>query len=559
LPQDLLLFSHSVVAASLSASNFFFWKTSNYFDAPAAVKPLLHTWSLGVEEQFYLFLPAFLVVFRRCLRNRLYIAIWLVALGSFVWSVIDVRVDPGAAFYLPFTRTWELLTGTIIAIPTTPLPLSKILRECIASLGAVGIAASVFILTQNTPFPGAYALLPCLSTAAVILAGQQGTTLVGRLLSLGPIAFVGVISYSLYLWHWTLLVFGKIAILKNYDVTSEAIYVLIPIMSFIMAYISWRFIETPFRKGPRRPTKSTVFKFGVACVLVSCSSALLISSTDGMVNRFSTSTDALGSYLDYGTSYPDASNAVFEPHICFLDRGDAVAEFDTKRCLAFAPGKTPVLIFGDSHAENLYYGLKNAFPKVHFLRATSSACPPTLDQGPGSSGLCKEFVAKVLNDYIPRKSITMVLLNASWGRSDLDRLTHTIDLLHDRGVHVILFGPLPEYDIALPRLLIKSNLDGKIDYAPEHLQRMPLVLDDKMRWMAKEAWAVPYVSLITLLCPATRCLEYAAPGVPLEFDNNHLTLQGSVYLGRKIEMKYPNIFAQGFPSEGDIGRLSESR
>jgi peptidoglycan/LPS O-acetylase OafA/YrhL len=542
LPQDLISYSRSMLAASLSSSNFYFWMTSNYFDAPAAGKPLLHTWSLAVEEQFYLVFPIFIMAVHRYFRKYLTFIVAGVAIISLGWSVVDVKLDAGAAFYLPFTRAWELLTGTLLALRVIPFPVSRISRECIAALGGAGIVVAALRLTQNTPFPGAYALLPCLGAAAIIFAGQHGTTWTGRLLSQSGIVFIGLISYSLYLWHWPLLVFSKIALLGPYDLPPAGTYLLLPVISFVIAAGSWKFIETPFRKGPRRPSKSAVFKFGAACIAVLSSAAFVIVSMHGLPGRFPSSAIAMADYLNYSASHPREQNAMFETGSCYLDRHEPVADFDEQHCLAPTPGKKQVLVFGDSHAADLQYGLKAAFPTVQFLQATASACPPTLEQVAESTAECKGFVEKVLVNFIPDRSIKTVLLNANWSAGQLENLADTIKLLRGEGVDVVLMGPVPKYDQALPRLLSKSLISGKVDYARAHLDPGSGLLDEQMKRLANENWHVPYVSLMSILCPGAKCVEYAAPGVPLEFDQTHLTLQGSEYLGREINSRFPALF-----------------
>jgi peptidoglycan/LPS O-acetylase OafA/YrhL len=542
LPPDVVLFSRSMLASTLSASNFYFWATSNYFEAPAAVMPLLHTWSLAVEEQFYILFPIFIVFVHRYLPKYLRVVVIVVAVMSFVWSVVDVRLDPGAAFFLPFTRVWELLLGTVLALRVIPAPRSQVLRECLAVGGALGILLPIFVLTQNSPFPGENALLPCAGAGAIILAGQDGKTITSRLLSWKPVVFLGLISYSLYLWHWPLLVFSRIAVFRTMDVPVAHVHLVLAILSIVIAAASWRFVETPFRAGPLRPRKRTILIFGAACVTVFGIAALFLSSTRGFSGRYPPSVSVIASYGNYKESYPGEFEVVFGLGHCFLDRNEAVADFDEAGCLAAVSGKKQVLVFGDSHAANLRYGLESSFPNVHFLQATSSACPPTLAQRPTSTRECKQFVNEVVNEYIRRKGITTVLLTAEWSMGDLQNLTNTVDLLRERGVSTIIFGPLPEYDTDLPRQLAKTILKGKVDYAALHLNPWQRILDEKMGHIAEDKWHVRYVSPLNILCPRADCIEYAAPNVPLEFDSNHLTLRGSEFLARAIYVQSPHLF-----------------
>jgi len=550
LPPDVASFGSSMLAASLSVSNFYFQQNSNYFDAPAAVRPLLHTWSLAVEEQFYVVLPIFIVVIQRYLPKYMRVIVVSCAIASFVWSVVDVRLDPGAAFFLPFTRAWELLLGTILALRIIPVPRARILRECLSAFGILAILRSLLVLTVNTPFPGEHALLPCLASGAIILAGEEGETLAGRLLSQRPVVFIGLISYSLYLWHWPLLVFSKIAVFKTLDVPASGTNLLLAVMSIAIAAASWWFVETPFRTGRHRPDKRLILVFGATCIPIFVASALVLSSTRGLTGRFPPSARAVADYLDYAGSHPNELRTIFGTGSCYLDRRQAVSDFRERECMKAIPGKQAVLIFGDSHAANLRSGLESSNPKISFLQATSSSCPPTLTQNRSSTPECKRFVNKVLYEYIPQNPINFVLLAAKWNSTDLNNLKETVDFLHRKGVTVIVFGPLPVYDTDLPRLLAKSITRGEVDYARKHLSPKQQALDDEMSRMAAERWHVPYVSPLRILCPNGKCVEYVAQDVPLEFDMSHLTLQGSEYLGQEVSIKFPHIFERGVAWKG---------
>jgi peptidoglycan/LPS O-acetylase OafA/YrhL len=545
LPQDNLLYSRSMLASALSSSNFYFYLTSNYFDAPSADLPLLHTWSLAVEEQFYLLFPIFIVLLWLYARKYLRFAVFVVAIASFAWGVIDVRINPGAAFYLPFTRAWELMAGALLTLRVFPVPHSRFLRESLAAIGLIGILLLIAVLPSSVPFPGEWSLLPCAGAGAIILAGQERQTFVGRALSLKPLVFVGLISYSLYLWHWPLLVFSKIAILPMAGSYSSKIMIpLLFVLSILISTFSYRFVETPFRKGPRRPGKPAVFVFGASCVFASSAFGLIIASSPGFMNRFSPSVISVANYLNYKTSHSAELKTAFQNGSCFLDRREAVSDFDESRCFSFIPGKQQVLLFGDSHAANLRYGLENSFPEFHFYQATSSSCPPTLQQGNTKTAECKQFVDKVLNEFIPRYSVKTVLMNASWTSSDLQYLTGTIALLQQRGIEVIVLGPLPVYRSALPRLLATSIQNGDPGYAQRQFLHATLAIDATMSRMARETWHVSYISLLDVLCPGGPCVEYAASGVPLQFDMAHLTLQGSDFVGRELRRHFPDLMEE---------------
>ena len=242
MPEQFLEFGKSVVAATLFSSNILFWLESGYFDGPAEMKPLLHTWSLAVEEQFYIVFPIFLIIIRRYSNCR-WIAFTLpLALISFVISVWGVHHKPSATFYLAPTRAWELLLGSLLALGLFSPIGNRIVRETLSVLGLALIAWSVFTYSSKTPFPGLSALAPCVGAALVIHTGASGPCVVAKLLSARPVVFTGLISYSLYLWHWPLIVFAKYYWIRDLT-TGESLAVIA--ISVLASVLSWRFIEKP--------------------------------------------------------------------------------------------------------------------------------------------------------------------------------------------------------------------------------------------------------------------------------------------------------------------------
>jgi len=209
IPDHLAEFGQSVVAQPLMISNFYFWRQSGYFETAAEFQPLLHTWSLAVEEQFYLFFPILMLFFMK--RGRAFTIGMIIAfiVGSFIWSVIGTHQYPSFAFFLIPSRIWELDLGVMLALLPSLSRLSKPLSECLGWIGLALIAVGVFGFDINTPFPGWTAAIPCLGAVLIILSNSSDLNGVGKLLSLKPMVFIGKISYSLYLWHWPVIVFLK--------------------------------------------------------------------------------------------------------------------------------------------------------------------------------------------------------------------------------------------------------------------------------------------------------------------------------------------------------------
>src|SRR5271170_3095038 len=204
-PVDLVRYANSLLATAGFAANFEFWREAGYFDVAAAEKPLLHLWSIAVEEQFYLVFPALLLLFQSR-RVAITLAIFVLSFAFAVWGVIHA---PSAAFYLLPGRAWELMLGALLALHAVPFIERRWIREALAVTGIALIAIAVFGYSKDTPFPGAAALLPCLGAALVIYSSVPGITSASAVLSLPPLVFVGRISYSLYLWHWPLYVFAR--------------------------------------------------------------------------------------------------------------------------------------------------------------------------------------------------------------------------------------------------------------------------------------------------------------------------------------------------------------
>lgn len=272
LPTELVAYCKSMLAATFSMSNLYFWKHSGYFDSPTS-QPLLHTWSLAVEEQFYISFPLFLVVVRKFFPKRLRASVISLFFASLITSAIVVSRSEETAFYMPFTRAWELLLGTLLSLSVLPRLQSARLRNLAALAGIAMITFSVVGYTQQTLFPGFSALVPCVGSALIIWAGEGGSSLVGAVLSWRPVVFVGLISYSFYLWHYPVIISRQMGILTGISAVtswhSSALLsphrfdVLLEVaLSFVLAVLSWRFVERPFRKGPLEAGRATALRAG---------------------------------------------------------------------------------------------------------------------------------------------------------------------------------------------------------------------------------------------------------------------------------------------------------
>jgi peptidoglycan/LPS O-acetylase OafA/YrhL len=531
LPQELVDFARSLISADFSLSNFYFWKQSGYFDSPATFKPLLHTWSLGVEEQFYVLLPLILVFLKRFAPRRIGLSLTALALASFGLSVVGAYRYPTATFYLAPGRTWELVLGAMMSLRSFPRLREPIGRQVAGLTGIALILGSSLAYRATTPFPGLAALAPCGGAALIIAAGRDGSNWVGRVLSLKPIVFVGTISYSLYLWHWPIIVFFNLGMTMIHGLTRHQAQLFKFALAFVVATLSWRLVEVPFRKGTTRISRSATFRSagaGVAAIAVLGAIALW---SRGLPTRFSAEAQGVASFLDNAQEHDQ-----YRAGSCFMAAMDwDLDKFNFKECLTPArSGKKTFLILGDSHAAHLWWGINIVYPEVDVLQATSVGCKPVLEQRPRQFPGCTRLMDYMLRQYLPTHHVDVLVLEAKWDSDDLPSLSRTLEWLRSQQIHVVLLGPALQYDAPLPRLLAMSMRQNDPLLPRLHRVMAFSELDERMGVLARNEWHVPYVSTINLLCEGESCLQYAAPGVPLLSDYGHFTEGGSVLFANKL-------------------------
>lgn len=367
LPDDFKRLSQQVFSVSTFSSNILFYLQSGYFDADNETKPLLHTWSLSVEEQFYFIFPLALYGFKKFFSSstlKILVSLFLISL---VTSIYGVYTYPSATFYLLPTRMWELLLGAIISFcPPRPTLSHKHMELC-SFLALILIGISIFVFNKDTPIPGWAALIPCLSVGLLIWIGSTYRSLISKFLSLKPLVFAGKISYSWYLWHWPIIVFYKYAYGLN---LSPFEMIIIFVLTLILSILSWRFVETPFRnkKGRNYISAPSLLKlwglFSIAFIVIGIMGHANNGYRDFYIkNRLTQSEANTFRLVQISTNYDiydhmfDNQDCIFwarETHQTFIDRFEKCSK---------KYGQA-VVILGDSHAMNLFNisGKSGAYP-----------------------------------------------------------------------------------------------------------------------------------------------------------------------------------------------------
>ncbi|WP_299106684.1 acyltransferase family protein [uncultured Winogradskyella sp.] len=481
LPSDFIALGKSVISQTFFSSNIYFWRNTNYFAESAELQPLLHTWSLSVEEQFYMVVPLLLWALIKWAKISSRIKLMTVLATAFFMSLaLSVFLLPkmqAFTFYMLPTRAWELLIGSLVALlPIISLLKRQVVRELIVSIGLLGILLPCFLYTKETLFPGLLAIPPCLGTALFILGASPNYNnrlpLAAKIFTWRPIIFIGLISYSLYLWHWPLIAFSNYWALEEFSTMYKWSIV---ILSFILGVASWRFVETPFRKKTLAKNSKSLYAYSiiVSMIFLICGFALYLNK--GFVNRYSEKVIA----YDNAKSEGLVENRISLPL--------SLEEAKSGNFPVFGNSDSEVidvLVWGDSHARSILPGVIKAAGKNNKVAAawyTSTA--PIINNIP--SKIYQKFSlleqspswSKAILEQVKNKKIPNVVLAARWSscynslmmefngdtigvRNFNMNLLNTIKSLNDAGAQVWIFKEVPSHHISVPKALIKKELFG---------------------------------------------------------------------------------------------------
>jgi len=480
-PEALQKLGAALVAQVLLSSNLYFWNESGgYFAGPAEEQPLLHTWSLAVEEQFYLFMPLLcLLIFRRwktrtdarplkevCLRTFT----WLLV-PSFLFATAATWWDAHTSFYWLPMRAWELLLGSALAcVPENKFTVSDRLRTQLAAAALLTILIVGWVYNKRTLFPGLAALPPCLATAVLIWAGNPafGSNPVSRLLGSSTLVKIGLVSYSFYLWHWPLLAYMNYLNTGPAEDISKAVRVLLMSLAFLAAWASWRWVETPVRKRACLKTRRSLFAGALSLMAIMLAIGAWIHHSEGLPHRLDPQV------LKYANSgVEDTAKRVWKdnPEDAFRD---TLPEYGKKT----TGTANRVLLWGDSHAMTLIPAIASWCEEQGStgLIAAHSATVPILgyyrSTRTGLDSRGPAWASAVL-DIIKKRRIPDTILTAYWKESTgkdpaafSQALLETIRQLRNAGTRVWIVLDVPEVPFDVPKALALHKMLPRLSQDP---------------------------------------------------------------------------------------------
>ncbi len=556
----------SLIATTLFYSNINFWMEAGYFDAPSQLKPLLHTWSLAVEEQFYIIFPVFMIIlylYAKQFKNLVLIFVFGLSLG---FAIYQSKQDTSAAFYLVQYRMWELLTGALLSLNIIPAFNAKKFNNILGLGGLALLSAPIFLYSENTLFPGLNAIPPVLGTALVIYSNSTSESASGKLLGFPALVFIGKISYSLYLWHWPILVFFRYYLILPETVTEQW---LIIFGILLVSTASWRFIETPFRSQKTFNTqKIYILAAGAMSFVLFLSGTIYyfdgLLTNAGLINKPS-SKEAEGQWLldECNINYVDNPKEILT---CKVGDKTKVSTF---------------MIWGDSHTPALGKAANDA-SKIYSLSGVityAQGCPPYMGMIPTPShgdlpcDRYNEMVIGYLNTHPEIKTVilvsrmTLYLEGTPYKQEEgvnhtltdtryeapeganseiLIRLglERTVQSLKSMNRNIYIVVPIPEVGYDVPSANFIASRTGRdinnliaptLDEYLARSERTRLLLDE-----FKNSHGVELIEPWKTLCQESIC-RVSIDGIPLYFDDDHLSVFGSEVLTPVFEPIFAGI------------------
>lgn len=552
LPQDLAALGRSAAATALSVANVLFWRQTGYFGPEASTQPLLHAWSLAVEEQFYLAYPLLVMLLHRRFRARLRAILAVLLAASLVTALAWRESHPIAAFFLAPTRAWELLLGGLVALGAIPAVARRAARDVVGVAG-LALVALAFALPERSAFPLPGIALACLGTAAILVACRGGASRTAAALSWRPLVFVGLVSYSLYLWHWPLLAFTRYASIPR---ASGAATLGCVAAAFALSVLTWRLVERPARSG-MKDSRRLPFVAAAAALGALALAGGVASAAGGFPRRLPPRVAQLAAAAEDRDPRRDD----------YLSSERRLV--DPESAPVFGAGPPDVAVWGDSHAAALMSAILGAARRhgASVVFFGYSGMPPLMDVrvvGTGAEIEGERYNERVAALLLSAERPSTVVLSARWalhvegpsddfGEEEPGRVSRgalaqrgqrraaddqsalmaraletTVRRLRAAGKRVVIVLPTPELGTSVPRALALVAARGG---APESFALPARVFDARQRGVMAAIDAIREPGLVRV--DPARLLRRGdgypgmADGVVLYHDDDHLSLSGA--------------------------------
>ena len=511
LPDQMKTFGQGISAsAAFSANIYSYLKGDDYFGLQSEANPILHLWSLALEEQYYLIFPLAVMAGWQFGRRALLAFVAVVALISLAAAHWGSTRFPVATFYLLPARAWELLAGSLIAFllaERCELPSTPALRESLGLAGLALIVVAVFTFDRSTPFPSLYALVPTIGAVLIILFASQGT-IAGKLLGSRLPVGIGLISFSAYLWHQPLFAFYRLLATHEPEKTT---LLGLSLASLVLAYLTWRFVEKPFRVKGRFSRKAVLSTSAAVSV------AFVLFGVAGHYNSGFPSRDPLFSRLasNFGLSLSCNGN------------------FSINATCATS-NRPKVAIYGNSYAMHLVEGFRAAFPDASFVQITQDSCAPHAgDQRHRAGKLsCPDFHASAMATILETPSIRTVVISATFGdlvhRANAAAFEETVAKLVNHGKSVVIVGPTPSTNVDFAQCLLRSARRGKLggcDFERSQVSPVHFRVVDQLREIAQSHGGA-FHDLTDIICNGIHC-RTSIDDIIVYRDSGHLSREGS--------------------------------
>lgn len=528
-PGEFTRLSHQVTASAFFYQNILLSRDAGYFDSSSSSNPLLHLWSLGIEEQFYLVWPLVVWIALRFRLGMLRTALFLGAC-SFLWNAQKPVGSIAGDFYLPQMRMWELLVGAVAALAepaekgadgSAPgICAGRWSGNFLSAAGLLMIAAALVFIRSEAGYPNMGALLPTFGTAFVVLS--SGDSWVNRrILSQPVLVWIGLISYPLYLWHWPLLTYVLIGTDHPESGPAKGIAV---IAATVLAWLTYRLVEQPVRRGSKGPRVALVLAGSMAAVAFL---GIYSERAKGFPSRFPA---LLRGFEAYNNDPSDAWRK--GSYFLMPEQDETKFKVDPDEV---SYGKPTMFLWGDSHAAALYPGLKARYGRdYNIVQRTAAGTPPLVETGfpPGVGRQISRYVLAMIRRSRPE----YVILQARWDTGEFGDLADTIGALKAAGVsHIVLVGPVPQWDVSLPQQLYNYARRHRSEPVPTRMtmgeSAAPMEVDHLMAPFA-ERQGIEYVSPCKILGNEEGFLVRTGddPDSLTTYDYGHLSVKGSEYV-----------------------------